>query len=250
VVIEHSILGTIQVDPTIPAQNDELENEESMSVEDARYAKCHGIGPGYRLDPIRLCISDSILDAVEENGEAIGAPGCPVAHAVLTIRRCTVFGQIQVRAIELGENCIFNDRITVARRQYGCLRFCYVTHDSRTPSRYNCQPDLAKQQAENQLIQSDNDHNPPIKITDEAIEAVKVLAQERVRPQFNSIRYGTPSYCQLSENCAKEIKRGADDESEMGAFHDLFQPQREANLRIRLDEYIPAGADVGVILAN
>ncbi len=241
VVIEHSILGTIQVDPTIPTQNDELANDESMNDEDARYAKCHGIGPGYRLDPIRLCISDSILDAVEVDGEAIGAPGCPVAHAVLTMRRCTVFGQIQVRTIELGENCIFNGKITVARRQFGCLRFCYVVPESRTPSRYNCQPDLV-----DALVRKDLPGGLP------EVAIIQALASERlrVRPQFNSIRYGTPSYCQLAEHCAEEIKLGADDESEMGVFHDLFQPQREANLRTRLDEYLPAGADVGVILAN
>jgi hypothetical protein len=249
VVIERSILGTIQVDPTIPAQNDELGEEETMSDEDARYAKCHGIGPGYRLDPIRLCISDSILDAVEENGEAIGAPGCPVAHAVLTIRRCTVFGQIHVRSIELGENCIFNDRITVARRQYGCLRFCYVTPDSRTPSRYNCQPESAEQIKKEELYQIAKENMQPDPSQDDVI-AAQLLERERIRPQFNSIHYGTPTYCQLAENCAEEIKRGADDESEMGVFHDLFQPQREANLRTRLDEYIPAGADVGVILAS
>jgi hypothetical protein len=72
----------------------------------------------------------------------------------------------------------------------------------------------------------------------------------RVRPQFNSFRYGKPSYCQLAEHCAEEITRGADDESEMGVFHDLFQPQRAANLRARLDEYIPARADVGIIPAS
>jgi hypothetical protein len=47
-----------------------------------------------------------------------------------------------------------------------------------------------------------------------------------------------------------EILRGADDESEMGAFHDLFQPQRAANLLARLEEYIPAGMDVGLINAS
>jgi len=36
----------------------------------------------------------------------------------------------------------------------------------------------------------------------------------------------------------------------MGVFHDLFQPQRETNLRARLEEYIPARADVGIILAS
>jgi hypothetical protein len=36
----------------------------------------------------------------------------------------------------------------------------------------------------------------------------------------------------------------------MGVFHDLFQPQRMANLRARLGEYTPAGIDAGVILAS
>jgi len=133
VTIEHSILGSIQVNPILPMSNEEPVGRDSTSDGEAMRAHCQGIGPDYRLDPIRLCISDSILDAVDLDSEAIGAPGCPVAHAVLTIRRCTVFGQIQVHAIELGENSIFNGRITVARRQYGCLRFCYVTPGSRTP---------------------------------------------------------------------------------------------------------------------
>jgi len=36
----------------------------------------------------------------------------------------------------------------------------------------------------------------------------------------------------------------------MGVFHDLYQTQRLANLRVRLDEYLPARMDVGVILSN
>jgi len=36
----------------------------------------------------------------------------------------------------------------------------------------------------------------------------------------------------------------------MGVFHDLFQPQREVNLRTRLDEFTPAGSNAGIILAN
>jgi len=71
-----------------------------------------------------------------------------------------------------------------------------------------------------------------------------------VHPQFNSLRYGTPDYCQLACDCAGEIRRGADDESEMGAFHDLFQPQRLANLRARIDEYTPAGMEAGVLIAD
>jgi hypothetical protein len=32
----------------------------------------------------------------------------------------------------------------------------------------------------------------------------------------------------------------------MGAFHDLYQPQRERNLRVRLDEYLRFGLEAGV----
>ena len=70
--------------------------------------------------------------------------------------------------------------------------------------------------------------------------------RQRVRPQFNGIGYGAPTYCQLADDCAPEIKRGADDESEMGVFHDLFQPQREAHLRARLVEYLRLGLEAGV----
>jgi hypothetical protein len=76
---------------------------------------------------------------------------------------------------------------------------------------------------------------------------VKGEAEARVRPQFNSVRYGTPTYCQLADACAGEITRDADDESEMGVFHDLYAPQRAANLRARLDEYTAAGMATGII---
>jgi hypothetical protein len=244
--IEHSIIGSVQVNPIVPASNEEpVESvrgaHSGESDEEVQQAHCQGIGPDYRLDPIRICISDSIVDAVHPESEAIGAPGCPVAHAVLTIRRSTVFGQIQVHAVELGENSIFNDRMTVARRQYGCLRFCYVTPGSRTPPRYHCQPDLVELPIRAGLPPGSSEETRELALASERL---------RVHPQFTSTQYGTPAYCQLAHTCAEEIKRGADDESEMGVFHDLFHPQREANLRVRLDEYIPAGSDVGIILAS
>ena len=54
----------------------------------------------------------------------------------------------------------------------------------------------------------------------------------------------------LSTDCAVEIVRGAADESEMGVFHDLFTPQRLANLTARLEEFIPSHNDVAVLIAN
>ncbi|MEH2002845.1 MAG: hypothetical protein V7L00_29645 [Nostoc sp.] len=187
VKIEHSIIGAIEVN----------QNE----VHD---------------DPIPIYISDSIIDATSVEGKAISSADYPVAHTQLTIKRCTVFGQIRVRAIDLAENSIFDGQMHVIRRQLGCIRFCYIMPNSRTPRRYNCQPDQASY----------------------------------LRPQFNSTRYGTPTYCQLADNCADEIKQGADDESEIGVFHDLYQPQRVTNLRVHLDEYTPAGMEAGIIYAT
>lgn len=200
VVIEHSILGTIQV------IHDEV-----------------------RREPMTIQLSDSILDATSPDREALGTAGPPLAHAVLTITRCTVIGQVLTHAIDLAENSIFAGWVRVARRQRGCMRFCYVQPGSRTPRRHHCQPDEA--------------------VGDRTgVEREQVAL--RVRPQFNSVRYGTPTYCQLAETCPTAITRGADDESEMGVYHDLYQPQREAALRTRLAEYTPAGAEAGLIFAS
>jgi len=189
-------------------------------------------------DPIPISICDSILDAVDTQREAIGAPGYAVAHAVLSIQRSTVFGIVDVHAIQSANNSIFMGCVNVARRQLGCMRFCYVPYGCRTPRRYHCQTDLV-----NQAVIAAFPNDP---------EQAAALASERlrVRPQFTSIRYGTPGYAQLALTCAPEILRGAEDESEIGVFHDLFQPQRQANLNARLEEYTPAGMDAGIVFAT
>jgi hypothetical protein len=82
------------------------------------------------------------------------------------------------------------------------------------------------------------------------IREARRLAASFVRPQFWSTHFGDPGYARLARPVIPEIWRGADDESEMGVFHDLFQPQREANLRARLEEYTPAGMNCGIIWAE
>jgi hypothetical protein len=119
-----------------------------------------------------------------------------------------------------------------------------VPHGCRTPKRYHCQPDLAEQVKLTELLKL-NPH--PLQAD---IDHARELERERVKPQYNSVRYGRPAYCQLAETCAPEIKSGAEDDSEMGVFHDLFQPQRLANLRARLNEYTPAGSDVGILFVS
>ena len=175
-----------------------------------------------KSEPIEISISDSVLDATSHSRAALSAPNEQIANVVLSVRRSTVLGQIHTHAIESATNSIFAGHLRVARRQQGAMRFCYVSPGSRTPRRYECQPPLAT---------SDNPH-PHLPL------------------EFSSRRYGHPTYCQLALGCPNAIKTGADDEAEMGVYHDLFQPQREANLRSRLNEYTLAGMDAGIIFVN
>jgi hypothetical protein len=208
-IIEQSIVGSIQIH----------ENEVTQ-------------------DPIPVQITDSIVDATHPGKEAVGSSGYPVAHAVLTVKRSTVFGIVGVHAMELAEDSVFLDCVNVARRQIGCMRFCYVPSGCRTPRRYRCQPDLVLEAVKEQYID-------PVKRT-----AASECEKLRVRPQFTERNYGKPAYAQLGPNCAEEIWRGAGDESEMGAFHNLYQPQRQVILAARLNEFTPAGMDAGIIFAN
>ena len=77
-------------------------------------------------------------------------------------------------------------------------------------------------------------------------QAIKDAVVASVVPVFTSLRYTDPGYCQLRLSVPEQIRTGADDEAEMGAFHDLFQPQRESNIRARLSEYLRFGLEAGV----
>lgn len=196
--IDHSIVGAIEV------------NQDEVTT-----------------DPVELQIDDTIVDATSFEREAIGAPGSPVAHARVTVRRSTILGRVQVHTMDLGENSLFTGVVAVLRRQAGCVRFCSVPDGSTTPRRFHCQPDL------------------------DQIERWRWDSERlRLQPRFDSTRYGSPAYCRLSEDCAEEIVRGADDRSEMGVFHDLFAPQRAENLRTRLAEFTPAGVTTELIYAD
>jgi hypothetical protein len=195
-------------------------------------------------EPVPITVQDSIIDATHQPDAAIAASHGvqQIAYAALTLRRCTVFGQLRVHALPLAENTIFTDPLLVARQQLGCVRFCYVPSTSRTPRCFHCQPDQALQDLKAEFRQKHGDL--------QHLQAEQDLALNRVQPRFTSTQYGTPGYAQLSPACPPEIQRGADDESEMGVFHSLFNPQREANLRGRIAEYTPIERAIGVIYAS
>jgi hypothetical protein len=116
--------------------------------------------------------------------------------------------------------------------------------NSIVPRRYRCQPDLAVTAA---LTAADV---PKGSLNNAKRRAITLATQARVQPSFTTLRYGQPGYCQLGSYCPQEIGAGAEDESEMGAFHDVFAPQREKNLKIRLQEYLRFGLEAGIFYST
>jgi hypothetical protein len=171
-------------------------------------------------DPVRLHIGTSIVDSTTSDGDAIAAPNGRRAHATLTVVDSTIIGSTRAHAVELGENSVFTAGMDVERRQVGCLRYCSVPSGSRTPRRHACQPDLA------------------MAAPGDGTEEEKAAA---VQPRFTSLRYGRPDYCRLADNCPVQIREGADDDSEMGVYHDLQEALRKRNLEAALREHLPLG---------
>jgi hypothetical protein len=205
-------LGDLAVNPSASpgSQNDRLRVSMARSIADA--ISLPETVPG-------LHIEDSIVD--RPGDIAVSAPG-----AAVTIDNSTILGRAETGTLEASES-IFSEPVVVERRQIGCVRFSYVPGGSRTPRRYRCQPDLA--------------------LKDVTDAAEKASIRTRLTPLFTFDDYGNPAYAQLSLTCAEEIRTGAKDGSEMGVFNHLKQPQRAANLRAALDEYLPFGLEAGII---
>ncbi|MDY6795807.1 MAG: hypothetical protein SWK76_11130 [Actinomycetota bacterium] len=172
--------------------------------------------------------SGEVEFAIAGNDEGTD-PGPP-----LHIRRSTVLGSVFVRELELASDTLFCGPVKVLRHQEGCVRFCYIPEGSVTPRRYRCQPEMAEK-TEGAELKRD--------LTEGEIAVIKA----RLEPRFTSMDYGEPGYAQLGHGCAEEIRAGAEDGAEMGAFCSLKQHQREASLNIRLKEYLPFGLEPGFI---
>ena len=188
-----------------------------------------------------LAVLDSIVDGL--GGAAVRGPlragieriGCP-----LTVERSTLLGRTRVRSIDARDS-IFDGEVVCSRIQSGGIRSSFVPPGSRTPRRLRCQPELAVEAA----IRERQRRTPAP--TQPELTAIRARIENALSPSFTSRRYGAPGYAQLRLGCPAEIATGAEDGSEQGAFSHLKQPQRESNLRIRLNEYLPFGLEPGLI---
>src|SRR6185312_6580630 len=141
------------------------------------------------------------------------------------LMQCTVVGKVNAMTMELVSNCIllatlasgdtWTTPVRAARGQQGCVRFSYLPDSARVPRRYRCLPESA-------------------------------ASQSLATPRFTSLTYGVPAYAQLATTSGATLLAGADNEGQPGAFNFLFQPQRETNLNVRLNEYLRTGLAAGI----
>jgi hypothetical protein len=194
-----------------------------------------------------LWLLDSIVDGVDVPALAAPEPPADQAGPPTWLERVTIFGPVFVKELSLASEVIFTNPVIATRRQAGCVRFSFVPAGSAVPQRYRCQPDLEiARQLEAAAQRAQAQH-----LTQAQWDAVRAAIEAKIQgwlvPTFTSDRYGQPAYAQLHLACPPQIRTGAEDGSEMGAFCHLKQPQREANLRLRLEEYLPFGLEPGII---
>ncbi len=193
------------------------------------------LGPVVAVEGASVQLTDSAVEAGD--AEAVAICGRPVGARTVTsdadtvigdgttpagniaLTACTVIGGIHCTRLDASNSILLADlppgdprlaAIHARRRQVGCLRYSFVPPDSRVPRRYRCQPEAAG-----------------------------------ITPRFTALAFADPAYVQLTIATPDAIRTGADDESEMGATHLLYTPQREANLLLRLDEYLRFGLQAG-----
>lgn len=211
--------------------NQELAVEIAFSIVGAIRLPAHAEG---------LTLLDSIVDGGAQDAiagvEAADRPG-----PALRSERTTIRGRTLVRQVDLATETIFDGLVDAQRVQTGCVRFSYAPTASRLPRRYRCQPDLAIRKA---IEEAESRQGP---LTPVEKQMLRDRVRMRVKPEYTAETYGQPAYLQLSLRGPEAIARGAADGSEMGVYCHLKQPQREANLRLRLKEYLPFGLDYGLI---
>jgi hypothetical protein len=175
-----------------------------------------------------VSLTDSIVDATDRTQVAYAALDGSSGGGALTLEGCTVVGKVHAGLLTLVSDSIFwsarapgdtapwTSSLIADRKQEGCVRFSFLPFGAVTPRRFEC--------------------------------VEQALASPQ--PLFFSLRYGHPAYMKLLASTDDAIRRGADDGGEMGCFHFLFSPQREGDLKIRLQEYLPVGLEFGLIYQN
>jgi hypothetical protein len=181
-------------------------NVENLIIENSIVAS---IGVEATGELTNLEIRNSIVD-----GQHLAGPVISVPAGKVTMRGVTVFGEVEVEWLDASE-ALITGLTTVTNTQGGCFRFSAVlerldplnplsTH-SRVPHPY-----------ESYFV-------PDFHAT------------------FTSKVFGQPGYAQLAESAPQFLHRGAENQSEIGAFSSLLNPIKFDSLRAKVEEFAPFG---------
>ena len=170
---------------------------------------------------------------------------------MLSIVNCTVIGKAHTKRLDLASNTIFaaalapgdswSHPVWSEQNQQGCCRFSFVPLNSIVPAGTAANRIWPRWRP----VEADQ---PKGSLTGPKTEAITLATQARVRPAFTPSPLWAGRLWAIGGTLSGNQLRGADDESEMGVFHDVFAPQREDNLNIRLQEYLRFGLEAGISL--
>ena len=151
------------------------------------------------------------------DGSILDAAFADALHSgSVRIRRCTILGDVEVDRLEEANEVIFAGHVH-ATSPRGQVSFCALPRGSRTPGALHCY----------------------YTGRDEA----------SVAEWFESTRFGDAGYAHLSSRAPLAVEAGAEDGSEIGAYHDLGERAQWALIESVLREFLPYGlpADVFIV---
>lgn len=197
-----------------------------------------------QVEGSRLWLLDSIVDGA---GAACitGAGGLADPAPQAWIERSTLIGDSHFWQILTATEALFTGKVSTDHRQQGCMRFSFAPYGSSTPRRYKCQPD---QEIAAELARAAAHKGGALSQAE--MDAITARVTSWLLPSFTERLYGQPAYLQLAWGCPRQIRHGAEDGSEMGAYCHLKQPQRLKNLHIRLQEYLPFSREPAIIFVT
>jgi hypothetical protein len=132
----------------------------------------------------------------------------------VTMRRVTVFGEVEVEWLDASE-ALITGFTNVTNTQGGCFRFSAVA-----------------------------EHQDPLNPLSPHSRVPHPFESYFVRNFdgfFTSRVFGQPGFAQLSESAPQFLHRGAENGSEIGAFSSLLNPIKLDSLRAKVDEFAPFG---------
>ena len=190
-----------------------------------------------------LWLLDSIVDglgAIAVRGPFRG--GAPRPSCPLHVERSTLLGRTRVRSLDAqrldlrrrGDLPAGSRRAASARQ----LRAARLAHAAPLP--------LPARPAVEAALRERRRHEPQPDETERGASAPRIEVARRAGLHLDALRAARRTRSCASARRARS-RAGAEDGSELGAFSHLKQPQRESNLRIRLDEYLPFGLEPGLI---